>query len=69
MVLLWLQAAGIKETYFGYDEDDTSVDSEMSSSSRVSSSRMSLDTSLEDEVFDEVRWGQNFTKYLSIQRF
>ncbi len=53
--ILYLQAAGIKETYYGYDEE-SSVDSELSSfSSRQSSSRLSLDTTLEDDdVYDEV---------------
>ena len=54
-----LQAAGVKETYFGYDDDTRSIDSEvsmeMSSSSRRSSSRLSLDTTFDDDdVFEDV---------------
>ncbi len=44
--LLCLQAAGIKETYFGFDEDRASVDSE-------GSSRVSV-VSPDDDAFDEV---------------
>jgi len=53
-----VQAAGIKETYYGYDDDSRSVDSELSSSSRLSSSRQSLDATIDDDgddnVFEEV---------------
>ena len=69
---LTFQAAGIKETYYGYDEDTKSVDSEhsLSMSSRMSSSRVSLDTTAElddasDDVFEEVRyWGCTHIDYV-----
>jgi len=55
-----MMAAGIKETYYGYDEDSRSVDSVASSSSRgisLSASHVSLDNpttpDYEDDVFDE----------------
>ena len=46
---LIIQAARIKETYYGYDEDRASVDSE-------GSSKISLDTTLDEDIFDEVTY-------------
>ncbi|KAK2173702.1 hypothetical protein NP493_853g01072 [Ridgeia piscesae] len=62
-------AAGIKETYYGYDDDSRSVDSELSSSSRLSSSRQSLDATIDDDgddnVFEEFtreQYAQNYQR-------
>ncbi|KAI0215101.1 hypothetical protein LSAT2_032879 [Lamellibrachia satsuma] len=61
--------AGIKETYYGYDDDSRSVDSELSSSSRLSSSRQSLDMTMDDDgddnVFEEFtreQYAQNYQR-------
>ena len=55
MYTMYYQASGLKETYYGYDEDSESISSEMSSASYLSSSHLSLDTSNEeDDVFEEV---------------